>query len=328
MGRILIVAPAEMGVLHPGTREIATLALSLSVTTQFPIVATVAGGADESCLGELSRLGAQEIVETENTSDFPPTADRIAAQLVAVAKECDAKIILAPHTLETAEWLPLLAAQLDAAVITDCKSVEFDGRVIATKLICGGAIGAEYAVERNIAVLSVTAGVYAPQTQSAEVAPIRRLPVVLPHSCVSVVDDVVANEAVGPALKQAKVVVSGGLGIGKGENWSLVTDLAQTLDAAVGASRAAVESGWAPYNQQVGYSGVKVAPQLYIAIGISGALHHLAGISLAKAIVAINIDPKAEIFKVAQFGIVGDASQVVPALTQRLREIRQSTKGN
>jgi electron transfer flavoprotein alpha subunit len=328
MGRILIVGPIEQGAVHPGTREVAALAALLSTAMQLPIVGTVAGHGEASCLAEMAHLGTDEVLALEDLSAPPVTPDCIAAQIIAVALACQATVVLAPHTLDTAEWLPLVAARLDAGIVTDCQAVAFDNVIVATKMICGGAIGAEYAVERDTAVLSISAGAYAACAPTATTAPIRRIAAELPPPAVSIIENVVANATDGPPLKQASIVIAGGLGIGKRDNWPLVTELALILDAAVGASRAVVESGWAPYSQQVGYSGVKVAPQLYIAIGISGALHHLAGISQARAIVAINVDPKADIFKVAQFGVIGDAAAVVPALTQRLREIKKHRSGN
>jgi electron transfer flavoprotein alpha subunit len=326
MARILIVGPIEQGAVHPGTREVAALAAELSAAMQLPIVGTVAGPGEASYLTQMGQLGVEEVLVVAEQSAPVLTPDRIAAQVIAVAVACQAKVVLVPHTLDTSEWLPLVASQLDAGIVTDCRAVAFDGAVVATKMICGGAIGAEYVVEKDTAVLSISTGVYK-ACAPAPAAPVRRIEADLPASMLSIIDEVLGNATEGPPLKQASIVVAGGLGIGKRDNWGLITELAQTLDAAVGASRAVVESGWAPYSQQVGYSGVKVAPQLYIAIGISGALHHLAGISQAKAIVAINIDPKAEIFKVAQLGVIGDAATVVPALTQRLREIRQSRSG-
>ncbi len=323
MARILIVGPIEQGAVHPGTREVAALAAELGAAMQLPVVGTVAGPAEASFLAQMGQLGVEEVLVVAEQSAPMLTPDRIAAQVIAVAVACEARVVLVPHTSDTPEWLPLVASQLDAGIVMDCQAVAFDGAVVATKMICGGAIGAEYEVAKDTAVLSLTTGVHK-ACAPAPAAPIRRIEANLPAPALSLIEEVLATTSEGPPLKQASIVVSGGLGVGNRGNWGLITELAQTLDAAVGASRAVVESGWAPYSQQVGYSGVKVAPQLYIAIGISGALHHLAGISQAKAIVAINIDPKAEIFKVAQLGVIGDAAMVVPALTQRLREIRKS----
>jgi electron transfer flavoprotein alpha subunit len=216
----------------------------------------------------------------------------------------------------------VLAGNLQAAVVTDCKSLALvQGRLQATKMICGGAIGAEYVIERSIVAATVTPGVFAP-APTRDPCPVLALHLPSSRSRVTVIEEVGGAADAGPLLKQAAIVVSGGLGVGGREHWSLVTDLANALGAAVGATRAVVESGWADSSHQVGYSGVKVAPDLYLAVGISGAVHHLAGVSQAKTIVAINTDATAEIFKVARFGVVGDAKTVVPALIARLRELR------
>jgi electron transfer flavoprotein alpha subunit len=128
----------------------------------------------------------------------------------------------------------------------------------------------------------------------------------------------------GPALKTAKIVVSGGVGVATAANWKLIEEAAQALGAAVGASRAAVEMGLAPPNRQVGFSGLKVSPDLYVAVGISGALHHLAGIGNAKKVVAINKDSEAPIFKAAHLGVVGDLTEVLPAFSARVREFAKT----
>jgi electron transfer flavoprotein alpha subunit len=140
-------------------------------------------------------------------------------------------------------------------------------------------------------------------------------------SRVTVLKEVQEAVGSGPSLKKAKVVVSGGMGVGTRENWALIEDAASALGAAIGASRPVVELGWIPVSRQVGFSGQKIQPDLYIAIGISGAVHHLAGLKAAKNIVAINKDPEASIFRAARFGVVGDIKDVVPAFVARVREL-------
>jgi electron transfer flavoprotein alpha subunit len=138
---------------------------------------------------------------------------------------------------------------------------------------------------------------------------------------VTLVEETPEEAGGGPSLRKAKVVVSGGLGIGSRDNWRLVEEAAASLGAAVGATRAVVELGWVPAARQVGFSGQKISPDLYVAVGISGAVHHLAGLAGAKTIVAINKDPEAGIFRAARFGVVGDANEVVPAFIARVKEL-------
>ncbi|MBK5516725.1 electron transfer flavoprotein subunit alpha/FixB family protein [Pseudomonas sp. TH10] len=139
---------------------------------------------------------------------------------------------------------------------------------------------------------------------------------------VSVVETISEEASDGPSLRTAKIVVSGGIGIGSADNWKVIEESAKGLNAAVGATRAAVEMGWVPTTKQVGFSGLKVSADLYVAAGISGAIHHLAGISRVKNVVAINSDGEANIFSVANYGVVGDAKAVLPAFVARVQELR------
>src|SRR6185437_6430617 len=189
------------------------------------------------------------------------------------------------------------------------------------RAIAGGSLHATYRVDRPLRILLLTPGAQRPRPQ---VSPCPVTPVSLPavSSRIEWVASVADAVGQGPALKTAKIVVSGGVGVGTAANWNLIEEAAQALNAAVGASRAAVEMGLAPSSRQVGFSGLKVSPDLYIAVGISGALHHLAGIGNAKKVVAINKDPEAPIFKAAHLGVVGDLTEVIPAFTARVRELK------
>ena len=160
------------------------------------------------------------------------------------------------------------------------------------------------------------------EPDSSRTAEVETLSVALPEARIEVLEEVREAASSGPKLKDAKIVVSGGRGLGGPENWHFVEELAQTLGAAVGASRAVTDAGWVPPSLQVGLTGATIAPDLYITVAISGAVQHVAGISGARNVVAINRDADANIFKYARYGVVGDWKQVLPALTERLKQLR------
>jgi electron transfer flavoprotein alpha subunit len=230
--------------------------------------------------------------------------------------------VLFPATAEAMEWVPLLAGRLGAALAGGCIRLAFDGdALIATRPVCGGAVLAEYAFQRPLRFATLAPGAFAPaKAQDAGAVISVAMPDVAPR--VAVLEEIPESTGSGPSLRKAKVVVSGGLGLGTRDKWRLVEAAAESLGAAVGATRAVVELGWVPPAQQVGFSGQKISPDLYVAVGISGAVHHLAGLGGAKTIVAINKDPEAGIFRAARFGVVGDANEVVPAFVARVKELR------
>jgi electron transfer flavoprotein alpha subunit len=323
MGAILVVGLGAGEAQLAASAEVVTLAHRLSAQLKLPAVGTMAGAFNSVAIERLASSGLAEMIVSADQGRAPLSADHQVAALGAVVELTEASVILAPHTLDSAEWIPLLGARVRAAVATDCVDVSgTDSGIVVAKMICGGAIGAEYHLNRRVAAITITPGVFEAAPKSAP-SPIRTIATTVVDSPVVVVEEIKTLADAGPALKQAPIVVAGGLGVGGRDHWSLITDTASALGAAVGATRAVVESGWAPYSHQVGYSGAKVAPTLYVAIGISGAVHHLAGISQAKTIVAINTDPTAEIFKVSRFGVIGDARAVVPAFAARLRELRK-----
>jgi len=254
------------------------------------------------------------------------TAESSVAAVMSIVRQCDPTLILVGHSLDAGEWVPQLAAKLAASTVVDCRAIQADAdhQITVHKAVCGGAIQAEYAVSGAL-VATVAPGMYAAESRTA-CSTVSQLSLPPFEAQISVVEELIEPAGSGPALKEARIVVSGGLGVGGRDQWPLITDAATALGAAVGATRAVVEAGWAPASQQVGYSGNKISPDLYIAIGISGAVHHLVGISQAKAVVAINTDPNADIFRVSRFGVVADAKAVVPAFIERARALREERK--
>jgi electron transfer flavoprotein alpha subunit len=213
--------------------------------------------------------------------------------------------------------------------VTDCTDLNIDPDnrgLVMVKPVYGGSAMAEYSIgEARPQIATVRPRVFpAAEPESGRTAQVETLSVDLGSVTerVKIGDTIQAEATAGPRLKDAKIVVSGGRGMGGAEHWHNIDDLAEILGAAVGASRAVTDAGWVAPALQVGLTGQTIAPDLYITVGISGAVQHIAGCSGSRNIVAINKDPDANIFKVARYGVVGDYKAVLPAFTKRVRELR------
>ncbi len=220
------------------------------------------------------------------------------------------------------DFAPRLAARLDAACVSDCIGLDYDGGFRLRRPIFAGKCYAEVAVEAPVAVAGVRPNAFPLFAGGGVDAPVEAFDPGLggfaPHA--AVVETVTSAEK-KIELTEAEVIVSGGRGLKEAANYQLIETLASTMGAAAGASRAIVDAGWVPHSHQVGQTGKTVSPKLYVAVGISGAIQHLAGMSSSKCIVAINKDPNAPIFKAADYGIAADLFEVVPALDAAIRTL-------
>ncbi|MCB9884556.1 MAG: electron transfer flavoprotein subunit alpha/FixB family protein [Planctomycetes bacterium] len=323
MSNIVVIAEVRGGQLKRPSLEAVTAALQLAAGTGGKVVAVACGeGLDAAC-ADLAKSGAQQVIAIEGAAFANYSGDAWAKAIAEQAKGVSANAVLMAHTAMGKDLLPRVAALLDASVTTDVVAVAFEGGAFTAQkpVFAGKAIlTAKSSKPVFCATLRPNNFAAASGGSGAEVTKVAAPA----GDLLSVVKEIVSSSSGRTPLQEAKVVVAGGRGLKEADNFKLVEDLAAAFGtgvAAVGASRAVVDAGWRPHREQVGQTGKVVAPQLYIAIGISGAIQHLAGMRTARTIVAINKDPDAPIFKVADYGIVGDAFEVVPALTKAIAEI-------
>ena len=313
----LVIAEARGGAASPLTRELLGLARGLAPAG---VVAAVLFAEDDGPAADLVAHGADRVyfasaVDAEYDSDnWLPHVERIARELAPAA-------ILAGHTPTGADLAPRLAFRLESAVATGCVGVSSDsGRLLFTRACYGGNARETLSFLGGPAVATVKAGVgtpHADSTRTGEIVRVEPLPIAPRVRLIARERDA----ASGKSLEDAKVIVAGGRGLEGPEGFAVLEALADALGGAVGSSRVPCDLGWCPHSWQIGLTGKTVTPDLYFAVGISGAGHHMAGCGNAKTIIAINTDPEAAIFREARYGIVGDYREVVPALVQALKKL-------
>ena len=278
-------------------------------------------------LQELIDRGADRVLAMEAPQLEHFLVEPYAACMLRLIQEHRPEIIIAGATSTGRTLMPYVAVKADAGLTADCTVLDVEpetGNLLQTRPAIGGNILATIRTPRHrpqMATVRPRSTKPAPR-RSGRTGPIERLkaPAVLLSSRIRRVDFVADESEHG--LQEADVVVTAGRGIKKGENIPLIRSLAEVLDAALGASRDVVDRGWLSYPHQVGLSGKTVSPKLYLAVGVSGSIQHLAGMQTSETIVAINIDGDAQIFRVADFGIVGDLFDVVPALVARIQQAK------
>lgn len=298
------------------TNELLTAARALGEPSA---VVVGASGTAQAVAASLGDFGAAKVYAVEGDDFDAYLVAPVAEALAAVVAQTSPAAVLLASSRDSKEVAARLAYKIGSGIITDAVGLEADGS--ATQSIFGGAVSVTAKVSKGVPVVTLRANSVAAEASSAagEVVPVE-VSVSDAGKGAKVLDRVVEAKDSRPALTDASVIVSGGRGMGSGDNFTILEKLADTLGAAVGASRAATDAGWVPHQMQVGQTGVTVSPQLYIAVGISGAIQHRAGMQTSKTIVAINKDPEAPIFELADFGVIGDLFQVVPQLTDELEK--------
>jgi electron transfer flavoprotein alpha subunit len=289
-----------------------------------PLTVLLAGKNIQGLASSLGQLGAEKVLVADSQSSAPPSPQWLLAAAEQAARQTQPEAILLTHAGGARDLGPSLAYRLDSGIVTDSTALRVDGgELVITKPVFGGSAIAEFSISGTPKVVTLRPRAFeTAEPPTAREAQVEALAVPDTDGAVEVLEEIREQATTGPRLKDAKVIVSGGRGLGGPENWHVVEELAQLLGGAVGATRAVTDAGWVPPSHQVGLTGATVAPDLYITIGISGAVQHIAGISGARNVVAINRDADANIFKYARYGVVGDWKQIVPAFTQRLKELR------
>ena len=314
MAEILVLAEHDGETVKKVTSELLTLARQFGE----PSVVWTGPGA-EAGKERLAEFGAATVyVAADEDLDNYVVAPKAELLAKLVAEKSPAAVLVA-STAEGREIAGRLAVKTGSGVITDAGGLG-EG-LVAEQSIFGGAIIVQSKVRTGTPIVAVRPNAVAPEPAPAE-ATIENVTVELSDAAKSarVTDRVIQERGERPELTEASIVVSGGRGVGGADNFALIEKLADSLGAAVGASRAATDAGWYPHQFQVGQTGKTVSPQLYMAVGISGAIQHRAGMQTSKTIMVVNKDAEAPIFELADFGVVGDLFKVVPQLTEEIQK--------
>jgi electron transfer flavoprotein alpha subunit len=315
MSEILVLAAHDGESVKKVTLELLTLARRFGEPAAVWL-GSGAGGARE----RLAEYGATKVYVAEGDEMTDYVAAPAAEVLAALVAQASPAAVLVPSTAEGKEVAGRLAVKIGSGVLTDAVDLsQADGAPVAEQSIFGGAIIVKSKVSKGIPIVAVRPNAVPPEAAPGEAA-LEPATVELSDAArgARITERVIAERSERPELTEASIVVSGGRGVGNAENFALIEGLADRLGAAVGASRAATDAGWYPHQFQVGQTGKTVSPQLYLAVGISGAIQHRAGMQTSKTIMVINKDPEAPIFELADFGVVGDLFKVVPQLTEEI----------
>jgi electron transfer flavoprotein alpha subunit len=315
----------EGGVAHTVSWELLGQGRRFADALGVPLAAVVAGDGVEALAREAVARGADVAYVADDPTFASFRAEAAAALLVRLIREHCPEIVLLGATTRGRDLAAMAAAELETGVAADCTSLELDveGRLLrATRPAMGGNVLATVAIPtQRPQIVTVRPRVYeAAVPDPSRTGEVIAVPPALPEEAIPTRVLEVLREEGGVNLTEAKVIVAGGRGVGSAEGFRPLQELADLLGGAVGASRSAVDQGWISYPHQVGQTGVTVRPDLYIACGVSGAIQHVAGMRGSRYIVAINKDPEAPIFQLADYGIVGDLKVIVPALTKALKE--------
>lgn len=316
---VLIFIDSSEGHVKKAAYEAMTYGAKIAEQTGTEAVGVVLGPSNDD-LASLGKYGVKKIfhVSNEVLSNFD--AQVFTKAIAQVAEKAGAKVIIFSNNVDGKAIAPRLSVRLKAGLVSGAIALPAtDNGFVVKKSVFSGKAFANIAINTDIKIISLNPNAY--QTVEGEgSAEIIAIDINVDSPKVKVTS---VNKVKGEVpLTEAEIVVSGGRGLKGPENWGMIEDLAKVLHAATACSRPVADAHWRPHNEHVGQTGTAIAPTLYIAIGISGAIQHLAGVNRSKVIVVINKDPEAPFFKAADYGIVGDAFEVVPKMTEAIKKIR------
>ncbi|MEU4120622.1 electron transfer flavoprotein subunit alpha/FixB family protein [Kitasatospora sp. NPDC028055] len=316
MAEILVLVDHADGAVRKPALELLTLARRIGEPSA---VVLGAGAAAADIAAKVAEFGAAKVY----VADGAEFADQLVVPkvdaLAQIAKANDVAAVLVTSSGEGKEVAARVALRLGSGIITDAVDVRAGEQgPVATQSVFAASYTVDSRVSNGVPVITVKPNAVAPEAAPAAGA-VENVSVEFTGNAAKVTSRTPRVSTGRPELTEAAIVVSGGRGVGAAEGFGVVEELADALDAAVGASRAAVDAGWYPHSSQVGQTGKQVSPQLYVANGISGAIQHRAGMQTSKTIVAVNKDPEAPIFELADYGVVGDLFEVLPQLTAEVK---------
>lgn len=320
MSSLLIFAEHRNGKIKKASFEAITKGGSLAKELNLSASVVLLGSGLSSLTSDAASYGVTSVITVDDAKLSNYSNSAYAKAIIEIAKSKDAKVVVFSATAMGKELAPYISAKLGASYAADAIDVSVSGSSInVVRPIYSGKANAAINLTRDVKVISLRPNVFPAQSVPAS-ASVENVSVSFADTDfkTKVVDIVTGSGKLDVA--EADIVVSGGRGLRAAENFNLIEDLATVLGGAVGASRAAVDAGWRSHADQVGQTGKVVSPKLYIAAGISGAIQHIAGMNSSKIIVAINKDKDAPIFQIADYGIVGDLFEVVPAMTAELKK--------
>lgn len=323
-GPFLVYVEEQNQTFRPGARQALSHVVRVGEELDTDVMAVAIGEDVSEFADQLVELGPDRVLTAEGAVFESYSTDGFARVLQEVRDVYDASAVFLPASARGIDVAGYLAGKLGTTSATDITELRAEkGELAIKRPMYAGKSFARLRYQREPVVATLRANVFEENiVDDPGEVPVEAVSVDVEHSdLLSVVEDFRPSEGEKKELTEADIVVSGGRGLKGPDNWHIIEDLARVLNAAMGASRAVVDAGWRPHEEQVGQTGKTVSPSLYIACGISGAVQHLAGMRTSDVIVAINIDPEAPIFDVADYGIVGDIFEVGPRLIEELEDV-------